>query len=298
MSRPARLRRPPCRSSPARRDFPWWRCGPPPAGTTALRPIRIGLWDQYGGSMPSGWTRWMFEQFEFPFEVVYPPRLDAGNLNSQFDVLVFVDGGIPRPARAEPPPRHRRRFGTEAPDDIPAEYRDRIGRVTVEKTVPQIKSFLENGGRIIAIGTSIIARRPPRPAGKQPAGGDQCPGPGPADAPGQVLHPRLPARGRGRFDRPVGAGNGKLGHRYVRREPVYEARTGRRSSGESGGSRGMRPTTRSGAGGPSAGDPEGQRGAAQATVGKGTLYLYAPEITFRSQPHGTFKFLFNALYGK
>jgi hypothetical protein len=38
--------------------------------------------------------------------------------------------------------------------------------------------------------------------------------------------------------------------------------------------------------------------AAEAPVGKGTLYLYGPEITFRSQPHGTFKLLFNALYGR
>ena len=39
--------------------------------------------DQYGGSMPSGWTRWLLEQFEFPFEVVYPQALDAGNLSSR-----------------------------------------------------------------------------------------------------------------------------------------------------------------------------------------------------------------------
>jgi len=45
--------------------------------------------------MPSGWTRWLFEQFEFPFEVVYPQMLDAGDLNKRFDVLVFVDGAIP-----------------------------------------------------------------------------------------------------------------------------------------------------------------------------------------------------------
>src|SRR5204863_3831127 len=67
-----------------------------PAGDSMkLKPVRIGLWDQYGGSMPSGWTRWLFEQYEFPFEVVYPQTLDAGNLNTKFDVLVFVDGGIP-----------------------------------------------------------------------------------------------------------------------------------------------------------------------------------------------------------
>ena len=52
------------------------------------------LYDQYGGSMPSGWTRWLFEQYEFPFEVVYPQTLDAGNLKSRFDVLVFPDGAM------------------------------------------------------------------------------------------------------------------------------------------------------------------------------------------------------------
>ncbi|MGD0782867.1 MAG: M14 metallopeptidase family protein, partial [Candidatus Aminicenantales bacterium] len=40
-----------------------------------LRPVRIGLWDMYGGSMDSGWTRWLLEQFEFPFELVFAPAL-------------------------------------------------------------------------------------------------------------------------------------------------------------------------------------------------------------------------------
>jgi hypothetical protein len=31
-------------------------------------------------------------------------------------------------------------------------------------------------------------------------------------------------------------------------------------------------------------------------VGKGHVYLFGPEITFRAQPHGTFKFLFNGIY--
>ena len=37
--------------------------------------------------MPSGWTRWLFEQYEFPFQVVYPQTLDAGDLKSKFDVI-------------------------------------------------------------------------------------------------------------------------------------------------------------------------------------------------------------------
>ncbi len=36
---------------------------------------------------------------------------------------------------------------------------------------------------------------------------------------------------------------------------------------------------------------------AEATVGKGTLFLFGPEVLFRAQPHGTFKFVFNNLYG-
>jgi hypothetical protein len=37
---------------------------------------------------------------------------------------------------------------------------------------------------------------------------------------------------------------------------------------------------------------------AQANVGKGKVLLYGPEVTFRGQPHSTFKFLFNGLlYG-
>ncbi len=64
-----------------------------PAGDALkLKPIRIGLYDSYGGSMPAGWTRWLFEQYDFPAQTVYPATLDAGDLKSKFDVLVFTDG--------------------------------------------------------------------------------------------------------------------------------------------------------------------------------------------------------------
>ena len=53
---------------------------------------RVGLVDRYGGSMPSGWTRYILEDFEFNFEVVYPPEIDAGNLNERFDVIILPDG--------------------------------------------------------------------------------------------------------------------------------------------------------------------------------------------------------------
>ncbi|MDQ2949380.1 MAG: M14 family metallopeptidase, partial [Acidobacteriota bacterium] len=124
----------------------------PPGETIALRPVRIGLWDQYGGSMPSGWLRWVFEQFEFPFEVIYPATLDEGNLASRFDVLVFPDGAMPRAPGAGRP--GARPFRQPKAEEIPREFRNRLGQVTAEKTIPQLKKFAEAGGTIVAIGGS------------------------------------------------------------------------------------------------------------------------------------------------
>ena len=41
-----------------------------PVGITAIEPARIALWDTYGGSMASGWMRWIFEQFHFKYNVI------------------------------------------------------------------------------------------------------------------------------------------------------------------------------------------------------------------------------------
>ncbi|MEW5901906.1 MAG: M14 family metallopeptidase, partial [Acidobacteriota bacterium] len=117
-----------------------------------IKPVRIGLWDQYGGSMASGWARWLLEQFEFPFEVVFPPELDAGNRGARFDILVFVGGAIPREDRR--PSDESRFFSQPKPEEIPEEFRGRLGSVTIAKTVPLLRQFLENGGDIVAIGSS------------------------------------------------------------------------------------------------------------------------------------------------
>ena len=120
-----------------------------PATAQPVTPLRIGLVDRYGGSMPSGWTRYILEKFEYPFTTVFPQELDAGGLRAKYDVLVFTDGAI----SAQTGPGQG--FGG-SPDTtlIPAEYRRQIGRVS-DKTTPQLKTFLEAGGRIVTIGSSI-----------------------------------------------------------------------------------------------------------------------------------------------
>jgi hypothetical protein len=88
-----------------------------PAGETIdVKPVRIGLVDLYGGSMASGWTRWILEQYEFPYTRVYPQELDKGGLNRRYDALVFQSDVLgregrpdrPQPTAAELPAQRRR----------------------------------------------------------------------------------------------------------------------------------------------------------------------------------------------
>ena len=60
-----------------------------------LRCVRVALVDQYGGWSTAGWIRWLLERYEFPFDVVYPPLLDAGNLGSRYDVVILPGEAVP-----------------------------------------------------------------------------------------------------------------------------------------------------------------------------------------------------------
>src|SRR5690606_3243733 len=67
-----------------------------PAALTTIRPKRIALFDHYGGSMPSGWVRWMMEQYHFTdFKVIFPKEIDAGGLKDKYDIILFIGSGIP-----------------------------------------------------------------------------------------------------------------------------------------------------------------------------------------------------------
>ncbi len=260
----------------------------------ALKPVRIGLWDQYGGSMPSGWVRFILEQFEFPFEVVYPKRLDEGNLNQRFDALLFVAGAIP-PATGDEAGSGFRPDG--APDDIPAEFRDRVGRISAAKTVPALKAFLENGGRIVTIGSSTsLARHLNLPieshlVERTPSGGVR---PLPRErffVPASLLEVAVDTAA------PSAAGMGDSAIVMFDESPVFRLLPDAPAKG-------VRPVMWF----PSASPLrsgwawgqtylEGGIAAAEARVGKGMLYLFGPELMFRSQPHGTYRMVFNGLLG-
>src|SRR3954467_11598531 len=266
-----------------------------PAGEHAavtLKPVRIGLWDQYGGSMPSGWTRWLFEQFEFPFEVVYPQTLDAGNLNAKFDVLVFVDGGIPMRDTQQT----QGGFGGQPPaDSIPAEFRPTLGRVTVAKTIPELKKFVENGGTILTIGSSTSLGYhlglPIKNALVEVVNGAERSLPREKYyVPGSILEARI--------DNTNPLAYGMERHAYV----FYDESPAFRLQPEAA-LTGVKPVAWYDSAAPlRSGWAWGQQYLDQAVsivdapYGKGRLVLFGNEVLWRGQPHGTFKLLFNGIY--
>jgi hypothetical protein len=260
-----------------------------PASAVRLRPARIGLVDRYGGIMPSGWTRWIFEQFEFPYSVVFPPELDAGGLNAKYDVLVFVDGAIPE--------RDPRGGGfMPSPDAVPEEFRGQLGNVTIGQTVPRIREFLENGGTVLTIGGStVLARHLGLPIEDHLVenGPDGQPRHLPREKyyiPGSLLRVTVDN------DAPVAWGMPEQADVMFDDSPVFRLGAGAEAAGIRRIAWFDTPAPlRSGW---AWGQQHLQGGAAivSAPVGRGTLYLFGPEIAFRAQPHGTFRLLFNGLF--
>jgi len=249
-----------------------------------LTPLRVGLYDQYGGSMPAGWGRWIFEHYEVPFERVFAPRLNAGDLRKDFDVLVFY-GGIPTTGAAG---RGGGRGGAD-PATVPEEYRAQIGRSTVDTTLPQLKAFLEQGGRIVAIGRSSVdlAQDLGLPIDNQVAGIS----PDKYYIPGSVLQVAVDTT------QPAAAGAHPVTDIFFDNSPVLRL-------GADAAAKGIRKIAWFSAAEPlrsgwAIGQPYLKDGVemASAPVGRGTAYFYAPEMTFRAQPEGTFKFIFNTFYG-
>ncbi len=259
---------------------------PPPVDGMKLRAVRIGLWDRYGGSVESGWIRWLLERYEFPFDVVYPQMLDAGNLRAKYDVLIFPTDAIPERDGGEAQP----------PADLPDEYRDRTGTVTVARTIPQLKVFVEQGGTVLAIGSSTSLAKHfgvPVTSALVSKSADGSTQPLPRSkfyVPGSVLRVSVDNM------TPLAYGFGHQVDVFFDDSPAF-------TLGPNAVASGVTPVAwydsdsplRSGwAWGQSY--LKGSAAIVDAPFGRGRVLLFGPEITFRAQSHGTFKFLFNGIY--
>ncbi len=274
--------------------FDAFAVGAKPSGATiALKPIRVGLVDRYGGLMPSGWTRWLFEQFEAPFEVVYPQRLDAGDIGKDFDVLVFTDGSVPTPEGG--PYRGGRSFGQPKAEDIPAEYHAWLGNVTEDKTLPQVADFVRKGGTVVTVGSAgYLAQAigaPVEPAlAKKEGDAFKALTSKELYIPGSVLRAKVDNT------QPLAYGASSEVDVFFDRSPTFNLKASASGVAKVSWFDTPKPLRSGWAVGQE--KLQGTTAILDIDMGKGKLFVMGPEVTQRAQSAGTFKFLFNGLlYG-
>lgn len=98
-----------------------------------LRAPRVGLYRSHLSNMDEGWTRWVLEQYEFPYRTLTDKDIRGGDLNS-LDIILFADEG-------EDQILNGHRAGT-----MPPEF---VGGIGVEGA-SALKRFVENGGWVYA----------------------------------------------------------------------------------------------------------------------------------------------------
>ncbi|HVG69351.1 MAG TPA: M14 metallopeptidase family protein [Vicinamibacterales bacterium] len=226
-----------------------------------LRPLRIGLWDRYGGATSSGWIRWILERYEFPFELAFVQSIDRGDLAGKYDVLILPDDAeIQRVDRT--------------PLNVPSQYRDQTGVLTAARSVPALRSFAENGGTVIAIGQ----------AGRIAASLGVHAEATSYDIPGSILRTEVDNT------TPIGFGFERNVDVFFDNSPIFRLSGSvtpvarfEAASLRSGWARGQEQLA-------------GALAAADVPLGRGRIIVFGPQIAFRAQSHATFKFLFNAIY--
>jgi hypothetical protein len=115
----------------------------PPAGvvpvTQPIRLPRVGLYYPWtSGNIDEGWTRWVLEQYEFPYTTIHNSDIREGNLRRQFDVIILPDQ-LPREL-----------VDGYLANNVRAEYRGGVGEGGLE----QLVRFVGDGGTLLALGAA------------------------------------------------------------------------------------------------------------------------------------------------
>ena len=258
-----------------------------------LRAPRLGLYKSYVPSMDEGWTRYVLEQFEFPYTSIFDKEVRAGRLNERFDVIVIADSstraivnGQPREAPA-PPAGGRGERGEEFrfQGPLPEEYTGGLG----EAGVRSLGEFIVRGGTLVLLNRAsnfaierlgvgarnVLADVPTRDF----------------YGPGSLLRIRLDSH------HPLAYGMDEEAAAWFEHGPVFEP------SYTSAQSEGVTAVASFPEGNPLMsgwllGDSLIQKRHAivDARLGSGHVVLFGIRPQYRAQSHATYKLLFNALF--
>jgi len=105
-----------------------------------VKAARIGLYRSWNANMDEGWTRWILEQYQFPFASLYNADVIGGHLREKYDVIVIPDSQTRQIMEGF-------RAGT-----IPERYAGGIG----EEGVDALKDFVSEGGTLVAFNNATM----------------------------------------------------------------------------------------------------------------------------------------------
>jgi Zinc carboxypeptidase len=114
----------------------------------ALTRQRVALFQRYlGGNIDEGWTRLVLENFEFPYETIMDADLFEGDLSERFDVIILPDDGVEQ-MTGNYKDTDNNNFSGRRPDAFPPEYRSGFG----DEGVASLDEFVKAGGTLLTFG--------------------------------------------------------------------------------------------------------------------------------------------------
>jgi hypothetical protein len=117
----------------------------PNGAMSQLKPLRVALYRRYaGGNMDEGWTRFLFDQWEFPYTRVDADEIKKGGLNAKYDAVLIADDTVRAIVGASAPEGAANPFAAPA---LPAEYTKALGSAGVDA----LKEFVGGGGSLVLL---------------------------------------------------------------------------------------------------------------------------------------------------
>lgn len=110
-----------------------------------IKHLNVGLYQNWGGSMKEGWTRYAFDEFKINYKTVHSKDILKKDFLKKYDVLIFVGVSKTQIESGKPPKKYEKWY-----TPLPPEYSDGIGK----KGEKILKKFFESGKTLIFMAES------------------------------------------------------------------------------------------------------------------------------------------------
>ena len=242
-----------------------------PQDAIAAKKARVGLYRSWMGNIDEGWTRWILENYGFAPITLRNGDIQAGHLRDRLDAIILPDATT------------RQIMDGFAPGTISGEYVGGIG----ESGADALRDFVRGGGTLVAFNNaSLMAIESfslPVANVLQGLNNDQfyCSGSLLRVELGDASHPAV----WGMPSEPIV---------MFERGPAFDTKTGFRGNILASYSRDRNPLASGYLLHPER--IQGKYAALEVFYGDGRVYLFGFRPQWRGQSHGTYKFVFNAIY--